>query len=52
MPVVLSQYMTQYNDDYGRFLSGIALAIVPVAVLFLALQREFIVGLTSGAVKG
>ncbi len=52
VPVVLSQYMTQYNDDYGMFLSGTALAIVPVAVLFLALQREFIAGLTSGAVKG
>lgn len=52
VPVVLSQFMTQYNDDYGMFLSGTALAILPIAALFLALQREFIAGLTSGAVKG
>ena len=52
VPVVLSQYMTQYAEDYGMFLAGTALAIVPIAILFLALQREFIAGLTSGAVKG
>ena len=52
VPIVLSQYMTQYAEDYGMFLAGTALAIVPIAVLFLALQKEFIAGLTSGAVKG
>lgn len=51
-PVVLSQYMTQLLEDYGVFLAGTLLAILPIAVLFLALQREFIAGLTSGAVKG
>ena len=29
----------------------LSLAIIPPAILFLALQREFISGLTSGAVK-
>lgn len=52
VPVVLSQYVTQFAEDYGMFLAGTALAIVPVAALFLTLQREFISGLTSGAVKG
>ncbi|MEO5957604.1 MAG: carbohydrate ABC transporter permease [Opitutaceae bacterium] len=51
-PVILAQYMTQFAEDYGVFLSGTFLAILPIAVLFLALQREFIAGLTSGAVKG
>ncbi|MEM7808745.1 MAG: carbohydrate ABC transporter permease, partial [Planctomycetota bacterium] len=32
-------------------LAGTLIAIIPPAVLFLALQREFIAGLTSGAVK-
>jgi multiple sugar transport system permease protein/lactose/L-arabinose transport system permease protein len=27
-------------------------SVLPVLVLFLLLQREFIAGLTSGAVKG
>lgn len=51
-PVILAQYMTQFAEDYGVFLAGTFLAILPIAVLFLALQREFIAGLTSGAVKG
>jgi ABC-type glycerol-3-phosphate transport system permease component len=50
-PVILAQYMTQFSEDYGVFLSGTFLAILPIAILFLALQREFIAGLTSGAVK-
>jgi multiple sugar transport system permease protein len=52
LPIVLRLYISQYHSDYGIFLAGTALAIVPPAVLFLALQREFISGLTSGAVKG
>lgn len=51
-PVVLVQYLTQFAEDYGMFLAGTVLAILPVAILFLTLQREFISGLTSGAVKG
>jgi ABC-type glycerol-3-phosphate transport system permease component len=52
LPVVLQLYLNQYNLDYGVFLAGTALAMLPPALLFLALQKEFISGLTSGAVKG
>ena len=52
LPIVLNLYLGQYATEYGVFLAGTALAIVPPAVLFFALQKEFISGLTSGAVKG
>lgn len=52
LPVLLTQYVTQFSEDYGIYLAGTFLSILPVAALFLALQREFISGLTSGAVKG
>jgi ABC-type glycerol-3-phosphate transport system permease component len=52
LPIILNLYVNQYVDDYGVFLAGTALAIVPPAILFFALQKEFISGLTSGAVKG
>jgi multiple sugar transport system permease protein len=52
LPIALNLMLSQYNNDYGVFLAGTALAMIPPAVLFLALQREFISGLTSGAVKG
>ena len=51
LPVVLNQYITVYSHQYGVFLAGTLLAIILPAVLFLSLQREFISGLTSGAVK-
>lgn len=51
LPVVLNQYIGVYAQQYGVFLAGTLLAIVPPAILFLALQREFISGLQSGALK-
>jgi multiple sugar transport system permease protein len=51
LPVVLNQYVGQYAQQYGVYLAGTLIAIIPPALLFLALQREFISGLTSGAVK-
>ncbi len=52
LPVILNQYVGVYQQQYGVFLAGTLLAIVPPAILFFALQKEFISGLTSGAVKG
>ncbi len=51
LPVVLNQYLGVYAQHFGVFLAGTLIAILPPAILFLALQREFISGLTSGAVK-
>ena len=51
LPVVLNQYIGEYSQQYGVFLAGTLLAIVPPAVLFFALQKEFISGLTTGALK-
>jgi multiple sugar transport system permease protein len=52
LPVILNQYMGVYSQQYGVFLAGTLLAILPPAILFFALQKEFVAGLTSGAVKG
>jgi ABC-type glycerol-3-phosphate transport system permease component len=41
-----------YADDYSLIMAGTLVSIAPVMLLFLLLQREFISGLTSGAVKG
>lgn len=40
-----------YNTEYGMVLAGALFASLPVIVLFLALQRYFIQGLTVGVVK-
>jgi ABC-type glycerol-3-phosphate transport system permease component len=51
LPVVLNQFVGTYRQQYGVFLAGTLIAIIPPAALFLALQREFVAGLTSGALK-
>jgi ABC-type glycerol-3-phosphate transport system permease component len=38
-------------ENYGRVLAGSALVSAPMVLLFLTLQRQFISGLTLGAVK-
>jgi len=49
VPVILSQYVSQFAEEYGMFLAGTFLSIFPIAILFLTLQKEFISELTAGA---
>ena len=42
----------QYHTDWNRALSVLAMAALPLLVLYVILSREFIKGLTAGAVKG
>ena len=54
LPIGLANLISVPNTTagYGPLMAGTLLSLVPVAVLFFALQRDFIAGLTSGAVKG
>lgn len=51
-PIIVRTYISLYQQEYGVFLAGTLLAIIPPAILFFALQKEFVSGLASGAVKG
>jgi raffinose/stachyose/melibiose transport system permease protein len=42
----------QYRTDWTRALAVLSLAAVPMLILYVLLAREFIKGLTAGAVKG
>jgi len=48
LPIGLNQMAGQYSRQYGIRMAGTVLAILPVMVLFIILQREFISGLTAG----
>jgi multiple sugar transport system permease protein len=52
LSVAMNQLRGLYGTDYGLVMSGTLVSIAPVLALFLLLQKEFISGLTSGAVKG
>ena len=51
LSVALASLQTAYRSEYGMITAGTLVSIAPVALLFLLLQKEFIRGLTSGAVK-
>jgi ABC-type glycerol-3-phosphate transport system permease component len=42
----------EFQMNYGVLMAGTFVSILPVVLLFFVLQRDFIAGLTSGAVKG
>lgn len=52
LAVAIAQLRGTFYTDYGMIAAGTIVSIAPVMCLFLLLQREFISGLTSGAVKG
>ena len=52
LPVAIFELKGLYAADYNLIMAGTLVSIAPVMFLFLLLQREFISGLTSGAVKG
>lgn len=52
LPIALNQLRDLYNNQYGTLMAGTFLSVLPVILLFLLLQKEFVAGLTAGAVKG
>lgn len=52
IPIGLNQLIGIYSSHYGMLMAGTLLGVLPVALLFLLLQKEFVAGLTAGAVKG
>jgi arabinogalactan oligomer/maltooligosaccharide transport system permease protein len=52
LPVMLQHYVGEYSTQWGSFAAGAIIVSVPVMVLFFALQRHLIGGLTAGSVKG
>jgi multiple sugar transport system permease protein len=51
LPVGLQQFKGQNSNDWERIMAGACFSILPIAVLFLTLQRYFLEGLRSGAMK-
>lgn len=48
----LYNYITQYGIQWGDLMAAVMIAIIPMVILFVLLQRHFVEGLAAGAVKG
>lgn len=43
---------SQYQTDYGLLFAGLAIVTLPLLVVYVALQKQLVKGVTAGAVKG
>jgi N,N'-diacetylchitobiose transport system permease protein len=52
LPLWLTEFQTNFGDDWGATMAAATLFTLPVVIVFLFLQRRASGGLTAGAVKG
>lgn len=48
---VLFSLVGQYNTDWPTLTAGLTMSIIPVILVYVWMQRQFVAGLTLGAVK-
>lgn len=53
LPVAITQFFQAHNrTDWGYVFAMTCLSMIPIIILYLLLQKYFISGLSSGAIKG
>ncbi len=51
LPQGLTAFMGEFGTDWGVLFSGLTLSALPIIILYIALSRQFINGMTAGAIK-
>ena len=52
IPIATQAFYGTYSTDMGLVMAALLLAMLPILILYLFLQRYIVEGVTSGAVKG
>jgi cellobiose transport system permease protein len=52
LPVILGVLQNQYGTNVSIIMTGAALATLPVLAVFIVMSRQFISGISAGALKG
>lgn len=52
LPIAIAQFQGQHGTEWGLVFAASLIAIVPVILVYISLQRYFTGGLTTGAFKG
>ncbi len=48
----LRMFIGQYSAEYGLIMAGSVVALIPVLVVFLSLQKYFVEGVAASGIKG
>jgi raffinose/stachyose/melibiose transport system permease protein len=51
LPQGLTTFMGEYNTDWGVLFAGLTLSAAPIVLIYILLSRQFINGMTQGAIK-
>ena len=51
LPQGLTVFMGEFTTNWGVLFTGLSLAALPITLVYIALSRHFIAGITQGAVK-
>ncbi len=52
LPIGLNSLITPYGNNYDLLIAGAVFSVIPIIILFLFFQKNFIAGMTAGGVKG
>jgi len=52
IPVGLYYFVSGYGIEWGLLMAAVVMALIPLVLLFIMMERKFVEGLTAGAVKG
>jgi len=52
VPLAIARFFNTYGADYNMMAAAALIGLMPVLVIFVILQKQFISGLAAGAVKG
>ncbi len=52
IPIATQKFYGTYTSDLGLIMASLLLAMLPILILYLFLQKFIVEGVTSGAVKG
>ena len=51
LPQGLTTFMGEYNTNWGVLFAGLTLSAAPITIVYILLSKQFINGMTQGAVK-
>ena len=52
VPIALSDFSSFFKVDWGQTMAAATIITITIVILFLAIQKQFVAGLSNGAVKG
>ena len=51
LPIAIRTFVGTFSSDYGNMMAALVMTVVPVIIVYIALQKYIIGGVVAGAVK-